>query len=109
MESGEKAVDGSKTAVYCPHAHGFRGNSVKVRACAIITDLAKRTLVSGETGSSDGASVNSTAMWKVMPCNVAETVQILRLKAVGSSETSAELYHTTCVSHPRRQGTLYSP
>jgi hypothetical protein len=80
-----------------------------VRACAIITDLAKRNLASGEFGGCDGASVNSTAVWKVMPCNVAEIVEILKLKAVRSSETSANLYHTTCVSHPRRQGTLESP
>jgi hypothetical protein len=77
-----------------------------VRACAIITDLAKRTPVSGETGGSDEASVNSTAVWKVMPCNVAKIVEILKFKTVRSSETSADLYHTTCVSHPRRQGIL---
>jgi hypothetical protein len=77
-----------------------------VRACTIITDLAKRTVVSGGTGGSDGASVNNTAMWKVMPCNVAEIVEIMTLKAARSSETSAYLYHTTCMSHPRRQETL---
>ena len=75
----------------------------KVIGCAIITDLVKRIFVSGEIVGSDGASVNSTVMWKFMPCSVAEIVENLKLKAVRSSETSADLYHTACVSHPRRR------